>query len=352
MKIMVDMGHPAHVHFFRHCMREMEGEGHQFLVTARDKDVTLQLLRAYSIDHTVVGKMGEGKLGLAREWLGRERDLYAIAGNIKPDVLTGIHNFCMAHISKLMKARSVIFTDTEHAKLANMLTFPFADVICTPSCFNKDLGKKQVRYNGYHELAYLSPDYFIPNPSVLEEVGLKADDKFVLLRFVSWGAAHDINQHGLSLEGKRQLIKELEKYARVFITSEGSLPDEFSRYSVDIPPQKFHDILYYAELCVSEGGTTATEAAVLGVPSIHISTTASLCGNFTELNERYGLIMSFSDEKEVVAHATGLLAKGNAKEEWRQKKEKMLAEKINVTNFITDTIKTQYNLLLRKEGLK
>lgn len=338
MKIMVDIGHPAHVHFFRHCIREMEKRGHEFLITARDKDVTLQLLQAYGIDHIVVGKMGSGRLDLAKEWIGRELKLYSIARKFKPDMLTGIHNFCMAHISKLMKARSVIFTDTEHARLANLLTFPFADVICTPSCFNKNLGSKQVRYNGYHELAYLHPDYFNPDPSVLDELGLKPDDKFVLVRLVSWGASHDVNHHGFSLAGKRRLIKELEKYARVFITSESPLQGEFSQYSIDIPPQKLHDLLYYAELCISEGGTTATEAAVMGTPAIHVSTTAALCGNFTDINERYGLIKSFSNEDEATSQAIDLLAKDNIKEEWRHRREKMLAEKINVTHFVMDII--------------
>jgi predicted glycosyltransferase len=40
---------------------------------------------------------------------------------------------------------SIVFDDTEHAKIEHMLMDPFATVICTPSSFTNDLGKKQVR---------------------------------------------------------------------------------------------------------------------------------------------------------------------------------------------------------------
>jgi len=42
MKILIDMGHPAHVHSFRNAIREPEKQGHQVKVTVRDKDVALR----------------------------------------------------------------------------------------------------------------------------------------------------------------------------------------------------------------------------------------------------------------------------------------------------------------------
>jgi hypothetical protein len=53
MKILIDMGHPAHVHFFKNTIWELEKRGHQVKVTARDKDVTLKLLEAYGIPYVV-----------------------------------------------------------------------------------------------------------------------------------------------------------------------------------------------------------------------------------------------------------------------------------------------------------
>ena len=56
MKILFDMGHPAHVHFFKNTIWELEKKGHQVKVTARDKDVTIALLEAYGIAHVVRGE--------------------------------------------------------------------------------------------------------------------------------------------------------------------------------------------------------------------------------------------------------------------------------------------------------
>jgi predicted glycosyltransferase len=44
MKVLIDIGHPAHVHFYKNTIKELEAKGHEVLVTARDKDVAINLL--------------------------------------------------------------------------------------------------------------------------------------------------------------------------------------------------------------------------------------------------------------------------------------------------------------------
>ena len=87
MKILVDIGHPAHVHFFKNFIHEMKEHGHEFVVTTRDKEITLHLLRAYDIDHIVVGRVGRGKIGLIKEWLDRDRKILSIARKHRPRIL-------------------------------------------------------------------------------------------------------------------------------------------------------------------------------------------------------------------------------------------------------------------------
>jgi len=340
MRILVDIGHPAHVHFFKNSIWEMERRGHELIVTARDKDVALRLLKACGIEYTVVGKAGKGKLNLAREWIGRDWEIYAIARRFHPDILTGIHNPCVAHVARLMRVRSIIFTDSEPTKLASMVTFPFTRVICTPSCFKKDLGKKQVRYNGYHELAYLNPNYFKPDPSVLDKLGLKEGDKFAILRFVAWQAAHDIGQHGFDMLTKRRLVKEIEKYARVLITSERPLPEEFDKYRITTPPEKMHDLLYYATLLIGDTQTMTTEAAVLGTPAIRCNSFVGPndMANFIELEKKYDLIYSFREPDKAIEKALELIQQPDLKEKWAKKRQRLLSDKIDVTKFMVDFI--------------
>lgn len=340
MKILVDMGHPAHVHFFKNFIREMKERGHEFVVTVRDKDVSLQLLEAYGIDHIVVGKMGSGKLGLIKEWLDRDRKILSIAKSFRPQILLGIHNPSVAHVARLIGAKSITFTDTEHPRLANLLTFPFTDVICTPACFKNNLGKKQVRYNGYHELAYLHPDYFTPDSSVLNEIGLKAKDKYIVVRFVSWGAAHDIGKKGLDMVFKKRLINELEKHCKVFVSSEVPLPVEFAQYEIKLPPERMHDLLNYATLYIGEGGTMASESAVLGTPAIYINTLR--LGYLEEQERQYGLVGVYSNpdlaESGLVGRAIYILGIPKSKEVWAKKRAQLLQDKIDVTKFIVQVV--------------
>ncbi len=340
MRILIDVGHPAHVHFFKNFIWEMRKRGHELVITARDKDVALRLLKAYGIEYTVVGHASKRKFGLMVEWLKRDWKIYSLAKKFHPDILVGIHNPCVAHVAKLIGARSVIFTDTEHAKLANLVTFPFSDVIYTPSCFIKDLGKKQVRYNSFHELAYLHPHYFKPDPSVLGSLKLSRDDKFIVVRFITWCANHDIGQHGFDMGAKQRLLAELGKYGSVFIISEGSLPEEFEKCRPGIPPERAHDLLYYATLYIGEGATMATEAAMLGTPAIYVSSLWDTMGNFIELGEHFRLVYSFKNPEAAIQKAVELLQQPDLKQVWGQKREQFLADKIDVTQFMTESIQS------------
>ena len=308
------------------------------MVTSRDKDVAISLLDAYGIDHVVLSSMKQGKGNLMKEWIIRDFKLLNIARKFKPDVLTGISNPSVAHIAKLLNKKSIIFNDTEHAKFAEMITHPFADVICTPSCFNKSLGEKQLTYEGYHELAYLHPNYFTPNPEVLNELSLNENDTFFVLRFVSWGASHDGGHHGI--QNQIEFIKKLEKYGTVLLTSEVHLGSDFDKYTIKVSPEKLHDLLYYTTLYIGEGATTASECAVLGTHAIYVNTLR--LGYMDEEEHKYDLVYNFSDsetlETDSYNKALELIENPNLWAEGKDKREKLLADKIDVTTFMVKLI--------------
>jgi predicted glycosyltransferase len=296
MKILIDIGHPAHVHLFKNFVWEMKKKGHEVLITARKKEITLNLLDKYGFDYITIGEMKGGKFNLIKEWILRDVKILKLTLDFNPDILIGVHNPVVSHVAKMLRKKSIIFTDTEHAKLANWVTFPFADVILTPSCFKCDLGNKQIRYNGYHELTYLYPNYFTPNPAVLDEMGLSKDDTFIILRFVSWTASHDIGHSGLTIDTKRKAVKEFERYGHVFITSESPLSEEFERYGIAVSPEKIHDLMYYATLLYGESATMASECAVLGTHAIFSDFAGR--GYTDEEEEKYELVFNFKLDKE------------------------------------------------------
>jgi len=314
----------------------MEACGHETKITARDRGAIFSLLDGYNFTYAGRGRGHVGLSGKARGLLKNSYIIHKIAKKFKPDMLLGIHNPYIAQVGKVLRTPSIIFTDTEHERLAHFLTFPFSDVLCTPSCFEKDLGPKQIRYEGYHELAYLHPNYFEPDASVLERLNLTKTEKFFIFRLVSWEASHDIGQRGFEEGTAGRLIRELESYGKVFITSEGGLSSSLKGYEVSLPPQDMHDLLYYAEMYVGEGGTMASEAAVLGTPSIFVNTLR--LGYLNEQENKYGLVYNFSEAEGAMEKALELLENANLKRDWQKKREALLKDKIDVTRFMVDFV--------------
>jgi len=340
MKILVEIGHPGHVHHFKNMIWELEKDGHEIKIVSVDKDIALNLLDAYGFSYEKLEKNYKSLAGKLFGLIVKDVRLLKIAKKFKPDMFISRVSPHSAHVSRLLHKPHISFNDTEHAKFSDMLAIPFTDVICTSTSFKRDLGIKQVRSDGYTELAYLHPNYFTPNPVVLDELGLSKEDTFMILRFVSWEASHDVGQCGFDLQTKKELVKEIEKRAQVFITSEKTLTNDFEKYKITIPPEKIHDLLYYATMYIGEGATMASEAAVLGTPAIYVNTLR--LGYLDEQEEKYGLVYNFTNpetaQKNAVAKAVKLLEDENLKKKWQRKKEKLLSEKIDVTKFMTDFI--------------
>ncbi len=339
MRILIDLIHPAHVHFYRHAIREWRALGHEVLLTARDKDVTLALLAHYRLDHEVLSVAGRGVTGLGAEFAQREWRLWRAIRAFQPDVATAIGGTFIAPVCKLAGVPAVVFTDSEHASFERRLTHRLAAVVCTPHCFKGQAGPRQVRYRGFQELAYLHPNYFTPNPSPLAELGLAPGDRFALLRFVAWGAGHDIGQSGFTAGEKTRLVRELAQWGRVLVSAEGALPREFAPYALTAAPETIHDLLHYASLYAGEGATMATEAGLLGTPSVYVSSLAGTMGNFDELG-RFGLVEAFQDGATGVQRAIALIDDPQAKAKRQEARRQMLDEMGDVSAFLMHAVES------------
>ena len=167
MKLLFDITHPAHAHLFKHSIRELQNRGHFVRLVARDKDLTLPLLRQLGFEFEI---LSSAKKGLVFEFLQHEKLLLRFCRAWRPDFMLSAVGAFMAPVGKLLGIRTVGLVDTEHATLQNFVSFPLLDWILTPSCFQKSLGPRQVKHDSYHQLAHLHPNRFTPDPSVLEEL--------------------------------------------------------------------------------------------------------------------------------------------------------------------------------------
>ena len=334
MKILFSVSHPAHVHLFKNAIWKLQDLNHDILICARKKEVTIDLLKKYGFTYTVISESKPSRVHLVAEQIQRVMRFRSIVSEFKPDLSISTMDPSLAFVSRLMGVPYVCLADTEHASASINGALPFTKAVLTPSCFSKEMGPKQIRYNGYHELAYLHPNRFIPNPAVLTELGLAEGDPFIIVRFVSWQASHDVGQHGI--RDKVGLVKALEQYGRVLITSEGALPPELQPYQIRVSPEKLHDLLYYATLYVGEGGTTASECAVLGTHAIYVNSLG--LGYVAEEDEKYHLVSDFSrrdcTDETVLAEARRLLQNPNLRREGKEKGEALVQDKIDVTAFM------------------
>jgi len=331
--VVVTIQHPAHVHFYKHTIRELERRNHDVHLFVVSKDVATDLLDAYGFEYEVLGERGPRYTLPARQ-AAVEYRLWRAARRLQPDVMTAIGGVAVSHVAPLVGARSVVFTDTEHATVSNRIAFPFADEVLTPDCYDADHGSNQVRYAGCHELAYLHPDRFRPDPSVLGEVGLTRDDRFVVLRHGGWGAVHDVGDGGF--DDVAEVVHRIESAGvDVVLSSESTHPPEVADRGIDLEPDRMHDLLAYADLFVGESGTMSLESAVLGTPAVYIHTARP---GIVDRLDRYGLLYPFHDDnrhEQGIETAIELLS---ANVDWADRRDEFVDDHVDTTEVVVNRL--------------
>lgn len=334
MKILIDIGHPAHIHYFRNVVLKIANKK-DILFTTRDKEITLNLLSNYKFNYKNLGKPYKTKVGKAFGIIKFTIKLFIIVNRFKPDVILNATHYS-AIVAWITKIPHIAIEDSFNMEQVK-LYLPFTNVVLTSNYTHPDLGSKNIEYNGYQELSYLHPSVFKPDKSIYSILNISNFQRYAIIRFVSWNASHDYGQSGIENDCKYAIIKLLIKYVKVFITSESSLPFDLLKYQINIPPERMHDALYFSDLYVGEGATMASEAAILGVPSVYINSIER--PYTTELEKKYGLVYNFRNTSGVLEIIEKLIRNTKLKQEFKIKRDKMLSDKINVADFFVWFIK-------------
>jgi uncharacterized protein len=334
MKILIDIGHPAHIHYFKNISNILTSKGYKILFTTRDKEVTLRLLDFYNYEYINFGKPFKGIIGKIKGLGIFNYKLLKTARKFKPDIFLSSGSIYASHVSWYLRKPHITLEDTYNMEQVR-LYLPFTDVVLTGNYDHPPLGKREIKYSGYQELLYMHPKYFNPDKTVLKELQVDDTDTYVILRFVSWTATHDKGHKGISIENKIKTVREFEKYAKVFISSEGVLPKELERYRIKIHPSRMHDVLAFASLFFGEGATMASECALLGVPSIFFNNNRIYY--LEDLNTR-GLVFNYSesslDQEKAINRGIEILNTPGIKEIWQKRRQEMMNDKIDVTAFL------------------
>lgn len=337
MNILIDIGHPAHVHVTKHFAHEMERKGHKVLFTCRQKEFIIQLLEGEGFKYVSFGK--KYTTTLMKLWGLAKFDYKMLYTSLKfkPDIYVSLGSMYAAQVSALMRKPHIVIEDTYNMEQV-CLYRPFTDLILTGDYEHPQISKtKEFKMAGYNELAYLHPNRFTPEESVLHELGVEKGEKYVLVRFVALNASHDIGHHVLSTEDKIRIVSFFAKKYKVFISSEMNLPIELKTYLLPTAPNRIHDVLAFSSLVFSESATMAEEAAMLGTPAVYMNENRTY---YTDhLEKDYNLVYTYSnyhdDINETLEKCLKLIEDNCTQIQWKERQTKMISERIDVTSFLS-----------------
>ncbi|MFR9535421.1 MAG: DUF354 domain-containing protein [Rikenellaceae bacterium] len=278
------------------------------------------------------------KFGIFCDMLLRDFRILRFALKHDIDLLTGTP-VEVAHVGWLLRQKCVNTEEDDAAviPLYGKAIGLFLKTMLSPRvCQNGGYENRTIKYESYHELAYLHPNHFVADVNIVERY-FSTQRPYFVLRFTKLTAYHDDGITGITTSVAERVIEILKPYGDIYITSERELESQFERYRIKINPSDIHHVIAFADLCIGDGQTMAAEAGVLGVPFVRYNDFVDRIGYLNELESVYNLGYGVkTDEAERLYNVIKeLLAMPNRREIFQKRREKMLSEKIDYAQFLT-----------------
>lgn len=367
MKYLFHINHPAQYHLFKHTLKDIEKNGHELLIIAKNKDVLTQLLDNDGVNYINTHSKGkEGNLfALFINFINQYKTIKKHCQEFRPDVLVGT-SFILPRISRKLKIDyiNVVEDDASVIPLYAKLSFPNSTHILAPHiCKIGKWENKKIGYNSYHEFAFLHPDHFLADENIAKNY-LDLSQKNFIIRFTAFNAHHDYGKHGIDTKTTDELIKELLPHGNVFISSEKEIPRSLEQYRLVINPNDIHHVIAHSSMVIGDSQSMAMEAASLGIPSLRLNDYAGRISVLEELEHTYSLTFGFlpKQKKEFFEKLNELIQTTNLKEKFLKRKRQLINDKINTHQLISwlllsypkslDQLKNDKDFSLKKTGIK
>lgn len=349
MKILFYLGHPAQFHFSKNIIKKLLEKNHKVVVLIKSKDILEYLVQNAGFEYVNIQEGNFNKRTKSKiffDSIKRTGTVLKIAYHWKPDLMIGTDS-SIAQSGYLLGIKTLTVLEDDISVIRNLanLTFPFSTKIVTPNVC--DVGKwknKKIGYEGYMKLAYLHPEFFTPQKEIVRKY-LKSDN-YWLIRVVKLNAHHDFNINGINVVFLNKIINlAKEKNIQVYISAEGDLNPDLEKYRLKINHEDIHHVIAFASLIISDSQSMSVEAALLGVPSLRFSDFSGRISVLEELEHKYGLTFGFKTNEVnfLFEKLSWILTQPNLKNEFSLKLKRLMAEKINVTDFFVNFIETNYN---------
>jgi len=324
MRYLIDIGHPAHVHIFKNIVLDMQNRGHEFFFTVREAENETILLDKYNFSYHIIGCKRKGTVNKIIGIFIFSWRIFRIGLKFKPDIFLSHGSMYAGYASFIFRKPHIALEDSGNMEQIR-LSLPVSNAILSPDILPVDLGAKQIRYRGYHELMYLTPKYYVQDSSVFSLLGIPRGTPYAIIRFVSWEASHDIGKSGLSSDEKIDLINFLSGRVKVFISAERQLSEELDPYRIDIPFDRMHDVLANALIYIGEGATMASEAGILGIPSFYVS---NIKRCYIDDQIKYGSVYKYSSYIEMIDKLADLFADPDLKFKHQRISQRIIDKKL------------------------
>lgn len=333
--------HPSQLWIMRALAPAVQEFAHVVWVI-RDKDGSAALARDLGLSFQTISTARTGLAGNAWELLANIPKAIGITRRKRVDLW--FTKYGAGNVAAwLLGRKTVSFNDDDIdvVPLIACTSYPFAHSILAPSCVRMGRFEKKVeRYRGYHELFYLHPNRFRPDPGVLRELGLGEGEKFGILRLSGLQSHHDVGVEGMSAELVRQIIRDFAPEYRLFITSERPLDPEFEPFRIAIPRTRIHHALAYADFFAGDSQTMTAEAAVLGTPAFRINDFVGRISYLEELDS-FGLSHGFRRDQsaEMLSRMKAVLGEPNVRSTFERRRRQMLDQKCDPVPFVAERLR-------------
>ena len=361
MNVLIQLSHPAHFHLYKIVAKNLMENGNKVLFVIKSKDILETLLQNAGLPYVNINQHAHrgSKLGILWDMFVREWRIIKLCRKHKIDLITGSTPET-AHVSWLLRIHGVNTGEDDAAVISMFIKIakPFIDGYVAPDpCEMGLVEPKTAHYPGYHELAYLHPNHFTADAKVVTGYGIDVTKPYFVMRFASLHAHHDNGIKGINTEIAKRLVKILEPFGTIYITSERPLEPQFEQYRIKINPLDMHHVMAFTSLYIGDSQTMAAEAGVLGVPFVRFNDFVGRIGYLRELENiyelGYGIHASALPADSTIRRADGSIQPSGVealyerveqlvampaeerKEIFQSRRQKMLSEKIDCAKFLT-----------------
>lgn len=275
-KIWIDIDNSPHVPFFKPIMEELENQGFEIFLTARDTYQVCDLLKFHHLTCKIVGRhYGKNKLFKVLGNCWRTAQLLPMAVKVRPDLALSHGSRAQILTGAALGIPTVMMHDYEHSTKTG---FVEPNWILTPEIIpSTTMSEKRGRtltYPGLKEDVYIPR--FQPDPAILQRLGIPPGEIVVTLRPPATEAhyhnpeADDLfaatiellsahpNVRAVTLPRSTKQGAELKQsWASLIASGQMIIPSS---------PVDGLNLIWFSDLVISGGGTMNREAAALEVP--------------------------------------------------------------------------------------